>query len=120
METNIIINTVFSALHHWGTIPEDHSQIYLKSPHRHTFHIQLKIPVRHDDRDIEFIELKRKVDKYLNTRFVKEGWITPDLGAMSCEMFCKILLVEFDAVYCKVMEDGENGAEVISDIRGLR
>jgi len=113
MRTNIIINTKFAALHHWSTIPDDHSQHYLKNSHRHEFHIRLKIPVRHDDRDIEFIEFKNKIDKYLHDRFYEYPHATPDLGSMSCEMLCNALLLEFKAVYCRVLEDGENGAEVI-------
>jgi len=127
MKTNIVINFQFEALHHWETCPEDHSQAYLKYPHRHIFYIQLKIPVLHDDRDIEFIELKQRIIDDLSfrvetiTQTIKtsatEQFVisNKDFGAMSCEMIAKDLLQRWNAVYVRVLEDNENGAEVYKE-----
>ena len=79
---------------------------FLKFPHRHIFHICCKKKVTHDDRDIEIILLKRKINKYLNKMFPKT------FGEMSCEMIAKLLLNCFELSYCKVLEDNENGAEI--------
>lgn len=114
LKTNIIVTTHFAALHHWPTIPDGHSQSYLKNPHRHVFHITFKKQVFHNDRDSEFIELKNQINEYLHMRFKPDGPDqTPSLGSMSCEDLAELLITEFDGNYCSVMEDGECGAEII-------
>ena len=114
MKTNIIINLQFEALHHWATCPDIHPQGYLKHPHRHTFHITLKIPVNHADRDLEFIDHKHTIEVDLHSKYGGHFDYNDiaDLGAMSCEMLAEELLDRWDAVYVSVLEDGENGAEV--------
>lgn len=106
---NVILNTRFSATHQWSRCPYP-EVAYLKMEHRHEFHVQMKFKVRHDDRDIEFIRMKEIVN-----RFIVNNWEAKFLGNMSCEMIAKRLMKEFDACYVRVMEDGENGAEVFSE-----
>jgi len=107
---NIIITTKFSAIHRWPDCPIEEVS-YLRNPHRHEFHVTAKAPINHDDRDIEFIQLKNKINK-----FIRENWEEKDLGRMSCEMFCSKLMKEFSVLnYVRVMEDGENGAELSKD-----
>jgi hypothetical protein len=85
---------------------------FLASPHRHIFHFRVAIEVRHDDRDIEFIQFKRWLE-----RLYANG--TLNLDHKSCEMisddlFAKITerwpgrLIEID-----VSEDGENGSNTV-------
>ena len=112
MNTKIIINLQFAATHHWSTIPQEHSQFYLKELHRHVFHIRMKWYVDDDDRQIEFIELKNGIENWLKSSYKVPGEFTPCIGRMSCEMFCKLLMDKFDACYVRVLEDGENGAEI--------
>lgn len=107
---NIIVNTRFSALHCWPgcNIP---GKEYLKNPHRHEFHVQVKIRVNHTDRDVEFIDFKEKLNCLLGCDF--EG---KNLETMSCEMICEIIRNEFHKypiVYVRVLEDGENGSEMV-------
>ena len=106
MNTRIIINFQFEALHSW---PECNlpGLEYLRTPHRHVFHVEMKKEVNHDDRDIEFINFKSAV-----LRWVRENWEGKYLEGKSCEMMARHLLKLFDCSYVKVMEDGENGAEV--------
>jgi hypothetical protein len=106
MKTNIIVNLQFEGVHCWPdcNIPEVY---FLKSPHRHIFHIQAKKQVQHDDRDIEFIRLKRQIQAYL-----KHTYPDGELGSNSCESIAKDILEGFELDYCSVLEDGENGAEV--------
>jgi len=105
----IIINFQFEALHSWpGCSLLDVS--FLKNAHRHVFHVEMKKLVMHDDRDIEFIHFKREV-----LRWVRENWEEKDLESKSCEMIATHLLLLFECDYVKVMEDGENGAEVFKD-----
>lgn len=104
----VILNTQFSAIHNWPSCPIE-AVSFLRNPHRHIFHVTMKFPVTHDDRDIEFINKKNEVNHFLNTL---EG---RNIGSMSCEELCKTLGNRFSASYVKVMEDNENGAEVYFD-----
>lgn len=106
MRTQIIITFQFSAIHAWPgcDVP---SVPYLKYPHRHVFHVEMKKKVTHTDRDVEFIDFKEQV-----LRWVGSNWEGKDLGSMSCEEMAGFLKDLFLCSYVKVMEDGENGAEV--------
>tara|TARA_R110001599_G_scaffold126542_1_gene299644 strand:+ start:3183 stop:3557 length:375 start_codon:yes stop_codon:yes gene_type:complete len=106
MKTNIIINLQHEAVHQWSDCELEGVE-FLKFPHRHIFHICCKKEVKHDDRDIEIILLKRKVNSFLDEMYPKT------FGDMSCEMIAKELATVFELNYCSVLEDNENGAEVI-------
>lgn len=79
---------------------------FLKYPHRHIFHIEIKIQQFHDDRDIEFIAFKRWVIKDFNSEF----------SFKSCEMIADDLHEKIIRQYpgreieISVFEDGENGS----------
>jgi hypothetical protein len=82
---------------------------FLGLPHRHIFHFKVRIEVFHDDRDIEFIQFKRWLEKLYNTDIL-------DLNHKSCEMISDDLYSEISArfpsrfVEIEVSEDGENGS----------
>ena len=84
---------------------------FLGYPHRHIFHFKVAIEVFHDDRDIEFIQFKRWLEKLYN-----EG--TLQLDYKSCEMIADDMYKEIKQKYPKrdvrieVSEDGENGCEI--------
>ena len=105
MRTNIIVNLQHEAVHQWTDCKLKGVE-FLAFPHRHIFHICCKKEVTHDDRDIEIILLKRKVNSFLDEMYPKT------FGDMSCEMIAKELLNVFELNYCSVLEDNENGAEV--------
>ena len=88
---------------------DEYDVSFLGYPHRHTFHFKVWISVTHDDRDIEFIQFKRWLEK-----LYAEG--TLQLDYKSCEMMSGDL---FDTisnkypgreVWIEVSEDGENGS----------
>jgi len=88
---------------------DEYDVSFLGYPHRHIFHFKVWISVTHDDRDIEFIQFKRWLEK-----LYAEG--TLQLDYKSCEMMSGDL---FDAisnkypnreVWIEVSEDGENGS----------
>lgn len=106
MKKNVILTTQFSATHHWPDCPI-HEVAFLKYPHRHVFHITMKFPVKHNDRDIEFIHMKDKVNA-----FIKNKYDSKFIGTVSCEDIAQTLLEKFHASYVRVMEDNENGAEI--------
>jgi hypothetical protein len=83
---------------------------FLASPHRHIFYFKVYIEVFHDDREIEFIQFKRwmqrlySVDQILN------------LDYKSCEMIAEELYNTISSrypnreIWIDVSEDAENGA----------
>ena len=105
MRTGIFITTSFVAFHAWPDAPDEVD--FLRDTHRHVFHVRLEFVVSHDDRDLEFFMVKRKVTDYIAHTF--SGC---DLGPMSCEMLARELCDEFHAAAVEVSEDGENGAWV--------
>jgi hypothetical protein len=84
---------------------------FLGVPHRHIFHFKVRIEVFHDDRDIEFIQFKRWLEKLYNEDIL-------ELDHKSCEMISDDLYKEIAARYpgrfveIEVSEDGENGSLV--------
>ena len=79
--------------------------MFLRHPHRHIFHIELRKEVTHADRDVEIIKLKREIKDYLGEEPI-------NFQGRSCEMIADDLMDRFEASYVKVLEDGENGALV--------
>jgi len=84
---------------------------FLGYPHRHIFHFKVGITVTHNDRDIEFIQFKRWMEKLYS-----EG--TLNLDYKSCEMMSDDLYEKIAekfpgrAVHIDISEDGENGAHI--------
>ena len=86
---------------------------FLGYPHRHMFHFKVKLEVFHDDRDVEFILLKRELEKC----YSDEGPMT--LNYQSCEMIARELAKYIQTKYpnralsISVAEDNENGCELV-------
>ena len=84
---------------------------FLASPHRHIFHFRVWIDVFHNDRDVEFIQFKRWLEKLYSSN---QGVLSLDYK--SCEMIADDLYTQIAgrypdrAVWIEVAEDGENGA----------
>ena len=105
----IFVTTEFEGLHRWANAPEQTA--FLRQFHRHIFKVRLEIEVRHDDRELEFFDVKQRLN-----RGIKVVLNTNDAG--SCEQIATKLL-NYLAQYlkgremtCEVSEDGENGAIV--------
>ena len=113
MTTNIICRLQVEGLHWWSEASKyEPTMVYLESPHRHMFHIEVKKQVFHDDRDVEFIMFKRDILEYLEHEYFNFESRTHEFGAKSCEMLAKEIMEEFDCCYVSVFEDNENGAEI--------
>jgi hypothetical protein len=88
---------------------DEYDVSFLGTPHRHIFHFRVWIDVVHNDRDIEFIQFKRWLQK-----LYQDGTI--QLDYRSCEMMADDLYQQIAArypdraVWIEVSEDGENGA----------
>ena len=84
---------------------------FLGTPHRHIFHFKVYIAVTHDDRDIEFIQFKRWMEKLYAEK-------TLELDYKSCEMMSDDLWHQITnkypgrEVHINISEDGENGAHI--------
>lgn len=84
---------------------------FLGYPHRHIFHFRVSIEVFHDDRDIEFIQFKRWLERCYDTGVLV-------LDYKSCEMISDDLYEQVKAKYpnrdvtIEVSEDDENGSVV--------
>jgi hypothetical protein len=84
---------------------------FLATPHRHIFHFRVEMEVKHDDRDVEFIQAKRIIEKWYS-----EG--TLQLDYKSCEMIARELYTKCveqwpnRSYVIEVSEDGENGAKL--------
>lgn len=100
--------------HNWTDCPYDDVD-YLRSPHRHMFHIKAFKVVTHSDRDVEFIILKHAIEDYIAVHYVKSEARIYTFGAMSCEMLAEDLVNAFDLSRCEVSEDNENGAIVTKE-----
>lgn len=112
----IFVTTSFEGVHCYPSAPEGVE--FLRTPHRHMFGVRLEAEVYHDDRELEFILMKRKINSWLEARQTNGVW---QMGAMSCEQvaialitFLKGELEKGNERYFKVTidEDGENGAVV--------
>lgn len=87
---------------------------FLANPHRHMFHFNVAIQVFHNDRDIEFIQVKRWLDS-LYTGVL-------ELNFKSCEMIADDLYEQIAGRYpdrdveITISEDGENGATIYYNV----
>ena len=69
-------------LHHWPGCDLPNVE-YLKDLHRHTFQISCTAEVSHGDRDIEFIDFKHKLRKYIANKWYDTTFECCNFGAMS-------------------------------------
>jgi len=85
---------------------------FLGIPHRHIFHFRVAIEVFHNDRDIEFIQFKRWLERLYDVEGVLK------LNHKSCEMISDDLYDQISArfphrkIIVDVSEDGENGCTI--------
>lgn len=108
LKNYVVVKTQFEGFHYWKDAPEEVK--FLRDLHRHIFHVRVEVPVKHENRDVEIILLKRFIDTFcsiLTEPIEKKG--------LSCEqiatMIAKITAVKYNVNRCavEVLEDGENG-----------
>lgn len=81
---------------------------FLAHPHRHIFHFYAKLEVFHNDRDVEFVLLKRELESLYESQM--------NIDYKSCEMLAEELIDYIRSKYynrditVRVYEDNENGA----------
>jgi hypothetical protein len=108
--TEVFVTCQFEGFHCWPEAPDEFA--YLRTIHRHIFHVRLHKEVKHNDRDIEFIELKRQVLDYCLKTYGSGHDQAPRWSRFSCEDVAHDLFSMFNATRVEVSEDGENGTIV--------
>jgi len=103
----------FEGLHCWPEAGDFIPEVaFLSNLHRHIFHVTVKVEQYHDDRDIEYIAFKRKLEAHVREEIAPGG----NLGRQSCEQIGTKIgrhvqsLVGSRSISVTVLEDGENGA----------
>ena len=90
---------------------DEYDVSFLANPHRHIFHFRVWLSVTHNDRDVEFIQFKRWLEKLYSSN---EGVLSLDYK--SCEMMSDDLYAQVSQkypdreVWIEIAEDGENGS----------
>jgi len=90
---------------------DEYDVSFLANPHRHIFHFRVWLSVTHNDRDVEFIQFKRWLEKLYSSN---EGVLSLDYK--SCEMMSddlyNIIALKYPdrEIWIEVSEDGENGS----------
>ena len=100
---------------------------FLGYPHRHMFHFRVSIEVFHDDREIEFIQFSRWLQRLYSVgtgdQDSKAEHTVLALDYKSCEMIADDLFAQINNKYpgrelhIEVSEDNENGAVVKYNIK---
>jgi hypothetical protein len=105
--TEITVRFAFEGWHNWPEAPEHRA--YLRSEHRHLFHVEVAVSVEHHDREVEFHDL---------LDLCKKDCPGPSLGRHSCEDIAQQFIALVSATYpgrayrVSVWEDNEVGATV--------
>ena len=108
----IICKVDVPGFHNWLDAPAELA--YLRSVHRHVFGITAKIPVTHDDRDLEIIQTQNRIHHFLSDRFGDENGHMV-FGSMSCEMIAKLIADTFGCAEVTVQEDGQGGGVYVRE-----
>ena len=112
--TIVKVKTTYEGVHCYPGAPDEVA--YLRDLHRHIFHVEVAMQVWSDDREIEFIMLKHKINKWFQLQANNVGvW---NMGTLSCEQVVKRLFEYLESKYdltdryvsITVSEDNENGA----------
>lgn len=98
-------------MHHWANAPE--RQAFLRASHRHTFTMEVTVPVPHGDRAVECFDLVDRVTKRLEQFRDRDG--IHQFGHMSCENIAQFIaddLESLGACGVSVLEDNMQGGGV--------
>lgn len=105
----ITVRWQFEGFHRWPDAPVQRA--YLRDRHRHVFHCEATVDVLHDEREIEFHDMRDICVAYCTK-------MAPVWEVASCETIARDLAMHlvrtFDRVpvTVAVFEDGENGSTV--------
>jgi hypothetical protein len=75
---------------------------FLRDFHRHVFKVELVVPVKHGDREVEFFTLQNQLNEFLARNYAGRQFLE------SCEQIAEQIGLKFQAHEVTVSEDGEN------------
>lgn len=111
MGNNVTYAVVRFRVPGWHRWPDASTErAYLALSHRHLFHLEIRLEVFHDEREVEYHDL---------LDFCKGAFPGGDLGSQSCETMARTLAQQTAARYpgrlveVHCFEDGEVGAIVM-------
>jgi hypothetical protein len=84
---------------------------FLGTPHRHIFHFRVEMEVFFDDRDVEFIQAKRIMERWYADSILQLDYKSCEMMARDLYKMCNLAWPERDYVI-EVSEDGENGCRM--------
>lgn len=84
---------------------------FLGTPHRHIFHFRVEMEVFHDDRDVEFIQAKRIMERWYSSSILQLDYKSCEMMANDLYEMCIQTWPDRDYVI-EVSEDGENGCRM--------
>lgn len=85
---------------------------FLGTPHRHIFHFRVEMSVYHDDRDVEFIQAKRIMERWFSDGTLQLDYKSVEMIARDLYNKCIDMWPGRDYTI-EVSEDGENGCRMI-------
>jgi hypothetical protein len=104
------------AVEGWHSWPDAQGKrVYLASPHRHLFHVEVRLQVFHDEREVEYHDL---------LDLCKVWFPGGEMGSKSCETMARELLQKVTAHFPKrstevhCFEDGEVGSIIHHQYEG--
>mgnify|MGYP001392328477 CR=1 FL=1 len=105
---SIVVRSQFEGFHSWPDCPYE-EVAFLRNVHRHIFHVEIKIAVTHNERELEFFMVKKELNTLLAQDFEHKEF------TLSCEAIAEIILDKLREKYptlysVSVFEDNENGA----------
>lgn len=107
----IFVTTQFEGFHRYPNAPEEVA--YLRELHRHTFHVRATIEVYHDDRELEFIIVKHRLNKQISAlQEVMKAETSCEFMADYLYNWIKDTYGKERSVVVEVNEDNENGSFV--------
>jgi len=103
-------------IHRWPDAPP--RRAYLADNHRHLFTVEVQIQLHHEEREIEFHDLRRlAINGFrMSSQYVADYDDLADFGPKSCETLARelgeYLVMQYPGrnVSVSVLEDGEVGA----------
>lgn len=111
----ILIKFNLPGFHYWAE-----AKNFLQDKHRHQFYWEIEIPVTHDNRDIEFIEMKERMIAVIKDFYPTQTYNGVNMGVLFNKRSCETIAeecwdlfsqeLEVKASKITVLEDNENGA----------
>lgn len=111
LKSTIVVKLETEFIHRYKDAPEE--VVFLRAYHRHMLQLDIEMEVFNDDRELEFILVKRDLQEVFNTGLIDVKYVDK-----SCETICKeIISLLIDKygnreIIVTASEDGENAGRV--------